>query len=104
MGAGPLAQPGVVQMMPTIHATTMKARRTGAPAYTRPRALSTLGSMSDLSTRTAEEIAFLRGLRQIRQLKPDPLPQAALDDILEVARWTGSARNIQPWDLVLIHD
>src|SRR5215468_7740041 len=49
-------------------------------------------------------IAFLRGLRQIRQLKPDPVPQAAMDDILEVARWTGSARNIQPWDLVLIHD
>ena len=53
---------------------------------------------------TADQIAYLRGLRQIRQLKPEPLPQATLDDILEVARWTGSARNIQPWDLVLIQD
>lgn len=60
--------------------------------------------MTDVSTRIAEQIAFLRGLRQIRQLKPDPVPQAALDDILEVARWTGSARNIQPWDLLVIHD
>jgi nitroreductase len=60
--------------------------------------------MTDVSTRTAEQIAFLRGLRQIRQLKPDAVPQAALDDILDVARWTGSARNIQPWDLVVIHD
>jgi nitroreductase len=37
-------------------------------------------------------------------LRPDPLPEAALDDILEVARWTGSARNIQPWDVVLVRD
>ena len=51
-----------------------------------------------------EQIAFLRGLRQIRQLRPDPLPDAALDDILEVARWTGSARNVQPWDLILVRD
>ncbi len=51
-----------------------------------------------------DQIAFLRGLRQVRQLRPDPLPQEILDDILEVARWTGSARNIQPWELVLIRD
>ena len=50
------------------------------------------------------DIALLRGLRQIRQLKTDPIPEAALQDILEVARWTGSARNIQPWDLVVIRD
>jgi nitroreductase len=50
------------------------------------------------------EIALLRGLRQIRQLRPDPLPAAALDDILEVARWTGSARNLQPWDFVVVQD
>jgi nitroreductase len=51
-----------------------------------------------------KQIAALRGLRQIRQLRPEPIPQAALEDILEVARWTGSARNIQPWDLVVIQD
>jgi nitroreductase len=27
-----------------------------------------------------------------------------MQDILEIARWTGSARNIQPWDLVVITD
>jgi len=53
---------------------------------------------------TSERIQFLRGLRQIRQLKPQPVPAEALQDILEVARWTGSARNIQPWDLIVIHD
>jgi nitroreductase len=56
------------------------------------------------STRDAEKIAFLRGLRQIRQLSPEPVPETAIQDILEVARWTGSARNIQPWDLIVIRD
>jgi nitroreductase len=51
-----------------------------------------------------EQIVFLRGLRQVRQLRPEPLPNDALDDILEVARWTGSARNVQPWDLILVRD
>ena len=61
--------------------------------------------MSQSVTSSApDQIAFLRGLRQVRQLRPDPLPQAVLDDILEVARWTGSARNIQPWELVLVQD
>ena len=53
---------------------------------------------------SADQIAFLRGLRQIRQLKPEPVPDQALQEILDVARWTGSARNIQPWDLVVIKD
>jgi nitroreductase len=53
---------------------------------------------------TAEQIRFLRGLRQIRQLRPDPIPADALQDILDVARWSGSARNIQPWDLVVVRD
>src|SRR5689334_390725 len=60
--------------------------------------------MTDLTARTDAQLAFLRGLRQIRQLKPDPVPDAALQDVLDVARWTGSARNIQPWDLIVIRD
>ncbi len=60
--------------------------------------------MPELTATTREQIAFLRGLRQIRQLKPDPISEKALQDVLEVARWTGSARNIQPWDLIVIRD
>jgi nitroreductase len=60
--------------------------------------------MTDVTSRTADQIAFLRGLRQVRQLKTDAVPQPALQDILDVARWTGSARNIQPWDLVVVRD
>jgi nitroreductase len=61
--------------------------------------------MTDVTTdksQTEQQIGFLRGLRQIRQLTPEPVPEAALGDILDVARWTGSARNIQPWDLIVI--
>jgi nitroreductase len=52
----------------------------------------------------ADRIAFLRGLRAVRQLKPDPLPEAVLNNILEVGRWSGSAGNRQPWEFVVVRD
>src|SRR6266481_966149 len=52
----------------------------------------------------AARIAFLRGLRATRQLRPDPLPEPVLHDILEVARWSGSAGNRQPWEFVVVQD
>lgn len=51
-----------------------------------------------------EEIRLLRDLRAVRDYGHDPVPQAALDDILEVARWTGSAENRQPWTLVVVRE
>jgi nitroreductase len=51
-----------------------------------------------------ERIAFLRRLRAVRQLRPDPLPAGVLDDVLEVARWSGSAGNRQPWEFVVVRD
>jgi nitroreductase len=54
---------------------------------------------------TAEDrIALLRSLRAVRSFRPDPVPQEVVDDILEVARWSGSASNRQPWELVVIRD
>jgi nitroreductase len=54
---------------------------------------------------TAEDrIAFLRSLRAVRNFRPDPVPQEVVDDILEVARWSGSASNRQPWEIVVIRD
>ena len=52
----------------------------------------------------AARVAFLRGLRAVRQLRPDPLPETVLHDILEVARWSGSAGNRQPWEFVVVRD
>jgi nitroreductase len=56
-------------------------------------------------TRIAQDrLAFLRSLRAVRSFSPDPVPQEVVDDILEVARWSGSASNRQPWELVVIRD
>lgn len=47
-------------------------------------------------------LATLRGLRQSRRFLPAPVAQADLERLLEVARWTGSAKNTQPWHLVVV--
>ena len=57
--------------------------------------------MTDIQT-SQERISFLRNLRAVRQFRPDPVPQEVIDVILEVARWSGSAGNRQPWELVVI--
>ena len=49
-----------------------------------------------------ELIAFLHGLRAMRQFRVEPLPQEVIDAILDVARWSGSASNTQPWEFVVI--
>ena len=51
-----------------------------------------------------DRIAFLRGLRAVRQFRPDPVPDPVVDDLLDVARWSGSASNRQPWELVVVRD
>jgi nitroreductase len=52
----------------------------------------------------ADHVNLLRGLRAVRRFAPDPLPRPVVDDLLEVARWTGSASNRQPWELILVRD
>ena len=49
-----------------------------------------------------KQIELLRSLRAVRELRPDPIPDEIVRDILEVARWSGSAANQQPWELVLV--
>ena len=51
-----------------------------------------------------ECITLLRGLRAVRHFRPDPVPEEALADILEVARWSGSAKNSQPWEFLVIRN
>lgn len=51
-----------------------------------------------------EQIEFLLGLKAVRFFRPDPVPQEVLDDILKVARWSGSASNRQPWRLIVVRE
>ena len=53
---------------------------------------------------TRDCIDFLRSLRAVRSFRPDPVPQEVIDDILEVARWSGSASNRQPWEIILVRE
>lgn len=53
---------------------------------------------------TAEGIEFLRALRQSRRFTNQPVPNDVLHDLLEVARWTGSAKNSQPWEFIVVED
>jgi nitroreductase len=56
-------------------------------------------------TDTARQVTdFLRSLRAIRQYEPTPVPEDVVSDILEVARWSGSASNQQPGEIVVVRD
>jgi nitroreductase len=49
-------------------------------------------------------IDVLRSLRSVRRFAEKPIPDDVLNDILTAARWTGSAKNTQPWRLVVVRD
>src|SRR5215203_3489101 len=51
-------------------------------------------------------VGFLKSLRTLRTFEQHkPVPENVLQDVLEVARWSGSARNRQPWEfLVMVRD
>lgn len=40
--------------------------------------------------------------RTIRRFRPDPVPDADIEKIIEAARWAPSGFNMQPWDFVVI--
>ncbi len=56
------------------------------------------------TTPTTDPIRLLTSLRAIREYDGRPIPVPVLADILRVARWSGSARNDQPWDFIVVRD
>lgn len=46
----------------------------------------------------------LLGLRQTRKYIDKSVPEPVVTELLEVARWTGSAKNTQPWHFVVVDD
>ncbi len=49
-------------------------------------------------------LKFLRNLRAVREYTPESVPQEALDEILEVGRWTSTAGNRQSHEVVVVRD
>jgi len=43
-------------------------------------------------------------MRAVRQFRDEPVPDEVLNDILEAARWSGSAKNTQPWQFVVVRN
>ncbi len=53
---------------------------------------------------TTGKIEMLKKLRQVRQFSDRPVPQEVIDDIVDVARWTGSGMNRQPWEFLVVRE
>ena len=49
-------------------------------------------------------LRVVRRVRSVREFRPDPVPAELLTEILEVARWTGSGMNRQPWTFVVVRE
>ena len=49
-------------------------------------------------------IERMRTVRQVRQYADEPVPEGVVKQLLQVARWTGSSRNSQPWHFVVVTD
>lgn len=48
--------------------------------------------------------ALLRRTRNTRVFTGSPVSGEALAGILDIARWTGSAGNLQPWQIIIVDD
>jgi len=49
-------------------------------------------------------LALVKKRRSIRRFKPDSVPPASLEIMLETARWAMSGANAQPWEFVVVRD
>jgi nitroreductase len=47
-------------------------------------------------------LEMVKNRRSVRKFKPDPIPDEYVDKIIEVARWSPSGFNTQPWDFVVV--
>jgi len=55
-------------------------------------------------TPSPETYHSILGLRVVRRFADRPLSDEHLSHILEAARWTGSAKNLQLWSFIVIDD
>ncbi len=51
-----------------------------------------------------EAVDQIKKVRQARQYLGQPVPDDIVQNLLEVAQWTGSSRNTQPWHFIIVND
>jgi nitroreductase len=47
-------------------------------------------------------LALVKARHTCRGFKPDPIPDDAIDKILEAGRWAMSGANSQPWEFIVV--
>lgn len=60
--------------------------------------------MSSSQSTTNSVTLALKNLRQTRRFLDKPIPADIVRELLEVARWSGSSKNSQPWEFVVVDD
>jgi nitroreductase len=53
---------------------------------------------------TSETLKFLRSLRAVREYTPEGVSDADIQEILEVGRWTSTAANRQPCEVLVVRE
>ena len=49
-----------------------------------------------------ELLEAIKTRKSIRAFKPDPIPREVLTELLDVARWSPSGSNTQPWEFFVL--
>lgn len=57
-----------------------------------------------MSIANRETVRALRQVRQNREYTDEPVSEEDLHELLEVARWSGSSQNTQPWHFIVVTD
>jgi nitroreductase len=60
--------------------------------------------MTEIATDPRAVLRPLIRTRQIRDFSDQPIDDAAVDAIADVARWSGSSQNKQPWRFIVVRD
>jgi nitroreductase len=74
------------------------------PGSAGPAPERTSGCRIGAVSKPTELLRPLRRTRQVREFTPEPVDRAFLDAIADVARWSGSSRNTQPWRFIIVTD
>ena len=60
--------------------------------------------MADIAQGGHDLFEIMRTTRSMRRLKPDPIPAALLNQVLEAGTFAANGGNVQSWQFLVMHD